>query len=147
MGLQTLALTLMERVRGFRSEKVSNRPIDAVAFCPVDCGRQLDLSLAFKSMDQLERMGFLIRLATLWHDAGDEARQELLECLGGLVEPFLGKKLEVATGGSEDAYFLRLWVHREGSVDVQDSGRRFLLLIRARDPQLIEELAAAVDLF
>jgi len=128
------------------------RPIGSVFFPMADLGRRGQLSIALRSMSQLERMGFFVRLARSWKRASPYDKTEIVACLGDSVSDCIGLPLEAEIHPGtrhHHEHFLYIWVDTtRTSMNVRDSGTQRSLLISARskDLDMIEELYEATTI-
>lgn len=128
------------------------RSIGSIYFPLADLSKRACLSLALRSMEQVERMSLIIRLILAWRQASPFDKTEIVACLGDAVSDYIGLPLEAEIHPGirhHHEHFLYIWVvTTEPSLNVRDSGsqRRLLITAKSNDLNMIEELYEAATI-
>jgi hypothetical protein len=138
--------SLKQRLGEWRLPGRTKKPVESFIFPLAPAERRGELISALKTMHQLERMGFLSRLAWLWQRSDKEAKREITECLGQAVGDQIGRTLLVQTHSS--GQYLYIWIlHPDHLFPDANGSRRDLLCLVKADQETIEQLRLAADLF
>jgi hypothetical protein len=112
--------------------------------------RRPELSQAFKVMTRTERMSFMLNLVFAWKRANGADRQEIVDCFGPGITPFVGRELEVVTHPSihcHQRHILHIWVDGSGIFpDAHNLSHALLFLASSPDQVAIEDLADAASI-